>query len=303
MEILPFTLLECETFLASKNITFERYQIVESYMILGGIPYYLSLMEKGKSLAQNIDLLFFNKKAWLKNEFNNLYASLFRHADNHIAIVEALSKKITGLTRDEISKSTRQSSGGGMTKVLQDLESCGFIRQYQTFENKSKNALYQLTDFYTLFYFQFIKNQPINDTDYWIHTIDSPRHRAWSGFSFERVCMAHAKQIKKALDIYGVRTYLFSWKSKNADNQAQIDLCIDRNDHVVNLCEIKFSIHEFTIDKNYAEQIRRKISAFKAETKTQKAIHLTMITTFGLSKNEYSLALVQNQLTMNDLFT
>jgi len=302
MEIMPFTLSECETYFASKNITFERHQIVESYMILGGIPYYLSLMEKGRSLAQNIDLLLFNRKALLKNEFQNLYASLFRHAENHITVVEALSKKIKGLTRDEISKATRLASGGSLTKVLFELENCGFIRQYQTLDNKTKNALYQLTDFYTLFYFQFIKNQPINDENYWLHTIDSPKHRAWSGFAFERVCMAHAAQIKKALGISGVKTYLFSWKSKDADNQVQIDLCIDRNDQIINLCEMKFSVNKFTIDKSYSENLRNKIGAFKTETKTKKAVHLTMITTFGLTENEYALNLVQNRLTMDVLF-
>ena len=302
MEILPFTLSECETYFSSKNISFERYQLVESYMILGGIPYYLSLMEKGKSLAQNIDLLFFVRKALLTNEFQNLYASLFRHAEKHISVVETLSKKINGLTRNEISKATNLSSGGGLTKVLDDLESCGFIRRYQTLDNKAKNALYQLTDFYTLFYFQFIKNQPINDTDYWLHTIDSPKHRAWSGLAFERVCLSHSAQIKKALGISGVKTYLFSWISKNPDIQAQIDLCIDRNDQVINLCEIKYALHEFTIDKRYAEQLRRKINIFKTETKTKKAVHLSMITTFGLTKNEFALNSVQNQLTMDELF-
>jgi len=302
MEIMPFTLLECETYFLSRNIVFERYEIVESYMILGGIPYYLSLFEKGKSFAQNIDLLFFDGNPLLKNEFQNLYASLFRNAENHIAVVEALSKKIKGLTRDEISKATKLASGGGLTKVLLELENCGFIRQYQTYNNKTKNALYQLTDFYTLFYFQFIKNQSISDRNYWQHTLDSPKHRAWSGFAFERVCLAHAPQIKKALGISGVKTYLFSWKSKNTENQTQIDLCIDRNDQVINLCEIKFSVHEFTIDKSYSENLRRKIGIFKTETKTRKAIYLTMLTTFGLVENEYSMSLVQNQLTMKELF-
>jgi AAA+ ATPase superfamily predicted ATPase len=302
MEIMPFTLSECETYLASKNIIFERYQIVESYMILGGIPYYLSLMEKGKSFVQNIDLLFFDRNPLLKNEFQNLYASLFRHAENHIAVVEALSKKIKGLTRDEISKATKLTSGGGLTKVLFELENCGFIRQYQTYNNKNTNALYQLADFYTLFYFQFIKNQPINDENYWLHTIDSPKHRAWSGFAFERVCLAHSTQIKKALGISGVKTYLFSWKSKDTENQTQIDLCIDRNDQVINLCEMKFSVHEFTIDKGYSENLRRKIGIFKTETKTKKAVHLTMITTFGLTENEYALNLVQTQVSMKGLF-
>ena len=302
MEILPFSLSECEAYFLSKNFVFERYQIVESYMIMGGIPYYLSLMEKGKSFAQNIDLLFFHRKALLKNEFKNLYASLFRHAENHILVVEALSEKISGLTRDEISKVTHIPSGGGLTKVLKELEVCGFIRQYQTLDHKAKNELYQLTDFYTLFYFQFINNQHINDENYWLYTIDSPKHRAWSGFAFERVCLAHGAQIKKALGISGVRTYLFSWKSKEADHPVQIDLCIDRNDQVINICEIKYSIHQFTIDKSGYENLMRKISAFKTETKTKKAVYLTMITTFGLVENGYALNLLQNQITMDDLF-
>jgi len=302
MEIMPFNLSECESYFAYKNIALERYQIVESYMIMGGIPYYLNLFEKGKSFAQNIDLLFFERIALLKNEFQNLYASLFRHAENHIAVVEALSKKINGLTRDEISKATKLVSGGRLTKVLFELENCGFIRKYQTYDNKNKNTLYQLADFYTLFYFQFIKNQPINDQNYWLHTVDSPKHRAWSGFAFERVCLAHAPQIKKALGISGVKTYLFSWISKDTNNQAQIDLCIDRNDMVINLCEIKYSFHQFTIDKSYSENLRRKINIFKTETKTKKAVYLTMITTFGLVENEYALNLVQNQLTMKELF-
>ena len=302
MEIMPFTLSECESYFLSKNITLERYQMVESYMIFGGIPYYLSLMEKGKSLSQNVDLLFFNRKALLKNEFQNLYASLFRHAENHISVVEALSKKIKGLTRDEISKATHLTSGGSLTKVLFELENCRFIRRYQTLDNKTKKALYQLTDFYTLFYFQFIKDQPINDENYWLHTIDSPKHRAWSGFAFERVCLAHAAQIKKALGISGVKTHLFSWKSKEANNPVQIDLCIDRNDQVINLCEIKFSIHKFTIDKSYSENLRQKIGVFKTETKTRKAVYLTLITSFGLVENEYALNLVQNQITMDELF-
>ena len=102
---------------------------------------------------------------------------------------------------------------------------CFTIKYTRKFENyKSKNAVYQLADFFTMFYFQFIKNQPINDQNYWIHTVDSPKHRAWSGYAFERVCLAHALQIKKALGISGVKTYLFSWKSKEAENQSQIDL-------------------------------------------------------------------------------
>ena len=162
MSILPFTLKETEEYLNSKNIIFNRYQLVECYMILGGIPYYLSLFEKGKSLAQNIDNLFFSENAELRNEFNNLYASLFKNHDNYIKIIEALAKKNMGLTRDEILKQAKLSDGGGFSKMLQELEECRFIRRYNAFDKKTRDGLYQLTDFYSFFYCKFIQKNEYN---------------------------------------------------------------------------------------------------------------------------------------------
>jgi uncharacterized protein len=84
--------------------------------------------------------------------------------------------------------------------------------------------------------------------------------------------------------------------------KAQVDLVIDRRDQVINLCEMKFSIQPFSIDKAYSETLRNKIGLFKAISATNKAIFLTMITTFGLVRNDYAMALVQNDLSMEVLF-
>ena len=157
-------------------------------------------------------------------------------------------------------------------------------------------------DFYSLFYLKFIKKASIFDENFWINGLDSPEQRAWSGYAFEQVCLAHIREIKQALGISGVQTTTSSWIKTGAGPNVQIDLVIDRRDHVINICEMKFSINEFTINKKYAEELRNKVGIFKEETKTRKAIFITMITTFGLNKNSYSTSLIQKDLTMDIMF-
>lgn len=297
----PFTLGECEEFYQKNSIEMSRYQMVESYMILGGIPYYLSLMNKGMSLAQNIDRLCFSKNGALQEEFSSLYASLFKHSDNHIKVVESLSKKTKGLTRTEIITTTKLSDGGALSKTLEELEQCGFIRRYNAFDKKSKYQLYQLIDFFTLFYINFIRNNKYDDEHFWTNFIENAKHRAWSGYAFEQVCIAHVKQIKNKLGISGVLTHIASWRSLKSDPGAQVDLLIDRNDSVINLCEMKYANTEFTLDKKYEETLRNKKQAFVQETKTRKSIHLTMVTTYGVKRNEYS-GIIQSEVMIDDLF-
>ena len=300
----PFTLKECEMFAQSKGLEMSRYQLAECYMVLGGIPYYWSLLEKGLSLAQNIDKIIFAKNGKLSNEFNQLYASLFKSPEQYIDIVTALGKKKVGMTREEIIAATDKYSNGALSKVLDELEYCGFIRKYNGFGKKSKQAIYQLIDNYTLFYFKFIQQNENNDEHFWSASIDSAMHRAWSGLAFERLCMAHTQQIKAALGIAGVLSNVYSWR-KEADETsdgAQIDLLIDRKDQVINLCEMKYSLSEYAIDAEYEQKLRNKKSVFIDTTNTRKAVHLTMVTTFGIKANAHS-GIVQNEITLDDLFS
>jgi len=303
MKIEPFTLKETEEMLAAKNCILDRYQIVQLYMALGGIPFYLDAVQPNLSAAQNIQQLFFDKSAQLKNEFFNLYRSLFRKHEIYERIVEVLSTKTEGLQRGEIIKLAGKGSGGTLTKVLADLEESGFIRSCSAFDNKQKNILYRLSDYYTAFYFKFIKDGQYQRENSWINLIDNPAQRAWQGFTFEQICIDHVWQIKKALGISGVQTNNVAWRGGAGEKSAQIDLLIDRRDQVINLCECKFSMDAFSIDKEYAEKLRSKISTFKEATKSRKAVFLTMITTYGVRKNQYSNLLVQNEVTMDDLFS
>ena len=297
----PFTLNETEQFLKSKKIVLSRFQIAECYMILGGIPYYLEQLEKSLSLSQNIDNLFFKKNATLRDEYSKLYASLFKSPGKYMKIIEALAKKRKGLTRDDIVKFSSISNGGGLTAMLEELELCGFISINHNFSTKKHLQLYQLTDFYSLFYLHFVKDKRGTSSDYWSSLIDTGKHNAWAGYSFELLCQTHILQIKRALSIGGVVSYTSGWRSKEAENGAQIDFLIDRNDHIINLCEVKYATKEFMITKSYDEKLRHKRNIFIEETHTKKSVHITMITTYGVKHNEYRNN-IQSETLLDDLF-
>lgn len=300
IRLAPFTLHECELLLQSKGIVWNRHQIAETYMVLGGIPYYWSHIKKGRSAAQAIDELCFSENAILKDEYQNLYASLFKNSEGHELIVKTLSKKTIGLTRKEIISISKLPNGGGTTKVLEELETSGFLRKYKPIGRENRESIYQLLDFYSLFYFQFIYKQKNNTENYWQKNIDHPSHRAWSGYAFEQLCLLHLPQIKRSLGIGGVETEAASWRGKI--NKIQIDLLIDRRDQVINLCEMKYAIGQIDITKKYAEELRNKMQTFKSETSTKKAVHLTLVTTYGIKQNMHSLGLIQQQITIDELF-
>jgi hypothetical protein len=301
IHLKSFTLAECEEYFKEKKITLSRKQIAEAYMIFGGVPYYLDFFKKNISLPQNVDAILFADDAPLKNEFISLYRSLFNHSEKYIEIVKALGTKTKGLTRDEILSITKQTNGGGFSKLLKDLEISGFIRKYHSIDKKGKDAIYQLTDFFTLFYFNFTANKKYSDENYWQNLIDNAQHRAWSGFAFEQLCQYHLQFVKQKLGISGVLTNAASWIGRFDNKKVQIDLLIDRNDGVINLCEMKFSKSLFTLDKATWQNLLNKIEVFRQNIKSKKAIHLTMLTPFGISQNEYSSD-VNSEIILDDLF-
>ena len=301
MAIEPFNLQECKQYFEAKGFGYSQKEIAECYMIMGGIPFYLKQMQKGLSVAQNIDRLFFEIGCALDGEFDNLYRALFKFSENYIRIVEALASKGKGLTRQEIIQQTKLPNNGGLTTMLKELESCGFIRQYEPFAKQKKDILYQLTDFYSLFYFRFIQKNRYRDEHFWTNSLGSGIHRSWSGYAFEMLCLMHIAEIKKALGISGVQSLTSSWRSNSSEEGAQIDLVIDRKDQTVNLCEMKYADRTFVIDKQYDENLRNKLASFREETKTRKSLHLTFVTTYGVKPNAYS-GHIQKEVVLEDLF-
>ncbi len=301
--IEPFDLRHTEMYLDSRGISWSRYDIVQVYMIMGGIPFYLRLLDPELTLNENIDNMFFRKRAELFNEFNHLYNTLFSNSESYIKIVSALSEKRSGLIRDEIVSKTGLPANGALSKMLSDLEKSGFIRINREYGNKKKNARYQLSDYYSLFYFKFIRDNYGKDEHFFSNMNDNSARRAWAGLTFEQVCKDHMRQIKNSLGIAGVlSTESTFYKKGNDENKgAQVDLVIERGDNVVNLCEIKFSTHEYEIDKEYDMSLKRKVDVFRESTRCNKTIIVTMITTYGIKKNKYS-NYVGREILMDELF-
>ena len=300
IEVAPFTLAECAAYTEARGLVMTERELLEAHMVFGGIPYYLSLLEPQWSLAQNIGRLCFTARGQLHGEFDNLYASLFARPDSHIAIVTALSRKRCGMTRDEIARATRLSPSGTLTRTLKELAESCFIRAYRPYGRKSRGTVYQLIDFFTLFHFTFMTDAP-DDEDYWVKYSLGGGHAAWSGLAFEQVCLAHTRQILAALGIGAVISHLTAWRSETVQPGAQVDLVIDRADQVVNLCEMKYAPGPYVVTKTVHDDLLNKRAAFIAETGVTRAVHLTLVTTFGVTRNKYS-GDVQSFVTSRDLF-
>lgn len=300
----PFTLAECELLCMARGVALNRHQLLEGYMVLGGVPYYWNQLQRGKSLPQSIDAMFFERDAPLAREYDYLFASLFRNPGPYLSIVEGLARRGCGMTRDEVAQAAGVANSGTLTKQLGELESCGFVRRYAAYGKKSHGALYQLVDNFVLFHRKFVQEAK-GDERFWTNLTNSPRRNAWCGLAFERVCLEHVPQIKRALGIAGVQTSVCSWSCRADDergiNGSQIDLLIDRKDQVINVCEMKFATDLYALSKAGEEAIRHKVHDFQVLTSTRSAMHVTLVTPYGLRQNAHA-GTFQSVVTADDLF-
>lgn len=298
IRLLPFNLYETELFLKKNGIKYTRYDIIQIYMALGGVPHYLEKLSKGLSVPQNIDSLCFSKDGVLNDEFNQIYVSLFEDSERHMKIIKTLAGTNKGLTRNELIEKSGIPSGGDFTLKLDELMESGFVTEYPYYQNKKQLTLYRLSDEYSKFYLKFIENNKDGEEGTWQRLSITQSYNSWSGFVFETLCLKHIHQIKKSLRIDTIYSTNSSWFNENA----QVDLLIDRDDNVMNLCEMKFYNALYTIDKKYYLNLKNKVSELKKNTKTMKNVFITMVTTYGLNENEYSKELVQNSLDIDALF-
>lgn len=297
----PFKLSEMEQYLDEKHFGWNRYQIAQCYMILGGIPFYLTLLNPKLSLLSNIDELFFaDAHAMLRTEYNELYSTLFKRPDNYLAVIRMLTERKEGFTRKEISEKTKLG-GAALSKILSDLEQCDFIFSYARYGNAKNNAIYRIKDFYTLFYYKYVNGIDTKDSLRWTHLSSTPQVSSWQGFSFELLCLLHLDEIKKALGIDRILNDASAWRSKQPEQNTQIDLVIERADHNINLCEMKFSSGMYAIDKGYEQKLRERMSIFLAETMTRCSTRITLVTTYGVLQNKHS-GIVNDEVLLDDLF-
>ncbi len=301
----PFSLSETKQFLTSKQIKMSDYQIIQLYMVLGGIPHYLEQVQKGKSATQNIQEICFNRDGLLRTEFDSLYSALFDNATNHIEVIKALASKSKGLDRQEILSKTKMKDGGWFSKLLAELEASGFIASLQPLENKIKNKLFRLTDEFTLFYLAFMSGKRKTDENYWIRLNQTQEYKIWAGYAFENLCAKHIVEIKSALGISGIQCEVNSYlhrKNNNYHKGFQIDLLIDRRDDVLTICEMKFYSDEYRITSDYAKKIHTRKEGLKALTSPKKHVEVVFISSFGLVNNAQKNDYVDHDLSMDILF-
>ena len=303
IKLEPFTLAECEMFAQAKGLITTRRQILEYYMVMGGIPYYWNYLQKDRSPAQNINAIFFATDGELRDEYKHLYASLFKKPQIHINIVSSLGRRKIGMSRKELLKTTNSSDNGAFSKALSELVECGFVRRYRMPGKKAHDALYQLIDNFTLFHYKFLDDLDENEGISWEAMQNLPAVNAWRGLSFERVCMAHIEQIKRKLGISGILTRQYAWRSHSAQNKddVQIDLLIERSDDAVNICEMKYSPDKYEISKEEHRKMLLRRDMFIEEQGLRGAAYLTFITTCGVVHNAYWND-IQSEVTLDDLF-
>ena len=304
IDLQPFSLYECESFSNAMRLGMRRFQILQAYMILGGVPYYWSFLKPGLSLPQNIDAMFFSPRAELKDEFEHLMSSLFRAPEDYVRIIQTLANRRNGMTRADIAGAAGLTQSGHLSEKLEELEKCGFIRVYDPLFNQKKGSIYQLIDPFIIFHYHFLitKNK---DPHFWSNQINTPRLNTWNGLSFERVCLLHTEQIRRALGISGVLTNICSWTCREdaelGIHGSQIDLLLERSDQVINLMEMKFASTKYSVTSRVYEDLERKRTDLYTFTKTSAAIHLTMVTPFGLADNSFAKD-IQSNVTMDHLF-
>ncbi len=302
MPIHPFTLGETEQYFSEHHFLWNRQMILQAYMVFGGIPYYLSLLDKDGSLVQNVDRLFFSRDMSMRREFRRLFSTLYKNPNSYIDIIQALGKSRGGMTREQLSSVLKCANNGHLGNKLEDLVCCDLVRKNVVREKniKKKDAIYQLCDFFCLFYLAFV-DRAERELAYWSHHINTPEVNAWMGLAYERICMAHISQIKQALRIDGISTICYSWRSKTSVPAAQIDIIIERADQIVNICEVKYCQGLYTLSKDEYDRIIHRCRAFVDETRLNHTPWITVITTEGMTKGQYT-DMIQSQVTLDDLF-
>lgn len=269
-------------------------------MALGGIPYYMNYFNPAYSLAQNVDALFFARGSKLDDEFERLFSSIFDKATDCMAIVRALSKRRYGYTRDEISRMTGINPNGDFSKMLRALCASDFIVRYVPFGYGQREEHYKLVDCFCWFWIHFKEEKAVKETDYWQHHLKESEIASWRGIAFEEVCFQHIAQIKHALGISGVssRESAMIARGTKEDTGMQLDLLIDRDDDILNVCEMKYVRTAERIPSAYEQKIAERQTKVEQASK-DKTIHMTLVSTCPYSN---ASDVFQSVVTTDDLF-
>jgi len=311
IRLKPFSLKETKLFLESRGLFLDNLSVLNLYMMIGGIPYYLKKVNKGDSVAQTIEQLAFQEDSFLLQEFDNLFAALFGEQTEYANILRIIAQYRYGIGKKFLLKQLdRSQSGGQGIKKLIELEEVGFIQSFKPHFHKRQGIYYRLIDEYLLFYFYWI--EPIRSTlqanafepGNWLANQNSPQWYSWRGYAFESVCYKHLPIIRKTLKLPSnavANTWRYVPQKNTKEEGAQIDLLFDRSDDAITCCEIKYSNQPYVVDKICADNLVRRARVLKTQGRTQKQIFWTLITVMGIAETSYSKKIIDHVVTLQNL--
>jgi AAA+ ATPase superfamily predicted ATPase len=296
----PFTLEECERYWAKRGLHLSRYEIALTYMVIGGVPYYMDSIRPDRTMADNINAIYFDKDK-ARQEFKDVYTGLYSSSEIYIHVIRELGKRFYGMTRDELLKAIGKKGGGSFSDILENLIDSGIIRSYTLYGSPRKQTVYQLVDFFTLFYLRFVEN---SDFTSWRSVQRSKPFYTWAGNTFELLVLEHMPQLANALRIKEYATP-FSWRGVTPDNVGvQIDLIIPATaERAEYICEMKFSEGKYTLSGDDVEEIGRQISAVRNSKihKLSHSIYVALVTSFGATESMHKIH-VNDIVTLDSLF-
>jgi len=288
-----FSLKETKTFLEQQGHKgLSDKTVMDYYMVLGGVAHYLKMLNPSLSFVQNIQILFFEKNGLLRTEYHRLFRSLFKNHETHELVIDYLANSWSGERLSDLAKRKGLSKGVLLSTALKELEASNLITKRYKYKQIKRDVIYGVSDPFVYFFNRWVKESSqidfMGNSHYFQAIYKSQPYKSWCGFAFESICHQHILEIKRALGIEGVYTQNYYWKNENA----QIDILLERADDVINIIECKYHIQPFTITKKYAKELENKEISFQESSKYVGSIQIVMLTSAGLREKSYSNALV-----------
>ncbi len=282
-------------------------EVMDAYLVLGGIPEYIKRLKKSSSIFLSLCEEAFTPGGFFLDEYKRLFVSSLASNPFYQKVIDYLSRKKRA-TRNEIIKALDAKSGGTLSDILIDLELCGFIEKYYPYDKDPSTNLirYCIRDAYLTFYYKFIHpaKSHIKNGDYVsdpTRAIKQETYRRWLGYAFERFCRRNSRLVANKLRFSGVKYHCGSYFTKGTQisgDGSQIDLIFDRADHVLTICEIRYT--ESPVDTIVIEEFEKKLSLLPNRNK--KTIHKVLISNKGASEALIRRHYFDELITLEDFF-
>ncbi|MFH1654342.1 MAG: ATP-binding protein [Pseudomonadota bacterium] len=304
-----FNLMEIRDYLGNKG----HKETMLAQLTVGGIPEYLGRLKEKGTVLSNLCKNSFRPDAFFSLEKDKIFISSLSRNHNYQKIVEYLGR-CKFATALEITKAIKGDSAGGgsVTRLLEDLSRCGFIKRYTPIhkDDQSKLIRYSISDEYLQFYFRFIKPKltKIQNKSYVENTLQGINKRSFEtvmGFNFERWCQKNASLFAKILGFSGVEYEsgsFFDAKTQMQEKGFQIDLMYIIKGSKIIICEIKF--YDGLVDNRVCEEVKRKIELFQLSMQRYKnyTYEAVLITTEGVRDSATIQATFDHIITFEDIF-